>query len=235
METHYKYKHIIVVHGIGDQAPNETALGFMNEFIRSLPQGERWKLTVDNLIESVDSLMEPDGTGHPHMRSFQPANIVFSEETKESLTVHVIGFSEVYWQPIARAQIKQNDGKLSVPIPTWARSISTWLLDPGYDMTLWRAAIENVETMLGLISKLAFISKKSELFVKVTTDFLGNVEMYAESDEIRQEINQHFFEVMSRVGEFAASTREHIIARRKLKDPPAAGWEEFHDFESLEI
>jgi len=26
------------VHGIGDQAPNETALGFMNEFIRALPQ-----------------------------------------------------------------------------------------------------------------------------------------------------------------------------------------------------
>jgi hypothetical protein len=26
----YTDKHIVVVHGIGDQLPNETALGFMN-------------------------------------------------------------------------------------------------------------------------------------------------------------------------------------------------------------
>ncbi|HET7105903.1 MAG TPA: hypothetical protein VFI38_03770 [Candidatus Acidoferrum sp.] len=235
MPAHYFYKHIVVVHGIGDQAPNETALGFMNEFIRSLPQGKQWELTVDNLIESVDSLMTPAVPGDPHVRSFQPANIVFSDTTDERTIVHVIGFSEVYWQPIARAQLQQNGGLLPVPIPTWARSISTRLLDPGYKMEQWRAAIENVETMLGLLRQLAFISKKTGVFVKVTTDFLGDVEMYAESDEIRQNINLKFFEVMARVGEFAASTRENIIARRELKDPLAKGFETFHDFEDLEI
>jgi hypothetical protein len=159
MEKHHKYKHLIIVHGIGDQAPNETSLGFMNELIRVLPEGDQWKLTVDNLIESVDSLTSPLPPGPGHVRSFQPANIVFSDLATG--TVNVIGFSEVYWQPIAREHLADNDGDLPVPISTWAHSIATRLLDPGYKMAQWRAAIENVETMLSLLKQLAFLSKKT--------------------------------------------------------------------------
>ena len=31
------YKHIVIVHGIGEQQLNETGVDFMNEFCRALP------------------------------------------------------------------------------------------------------------------------------------------------------------------------------------------------------
>lgn len=236
MSNKYNYKHIVVVHGIGNQAPNETALGFMNEFIRALPRGKEWNLSVENLIESVDSLAATDVPKEQHPRSFQPANIVFSDFTDpENASVNVIGFSEVYWQPIARWYIKNNCGNLPIPIFTWARSISTRLLGPGYEMAQWRAVIENLETMLKLLGRLAMISKRNPEFAKVTTDFLGDVEMYAESDQIRQEINQKFFEVMSRVGDFAESSKNSILARLKSADPLVRGFEEFQKFEDIQI
>ena len=93
----YTYKHIVVVHGIGDQAPNETVLGFMNEFIRALPRGNHYSVTVHNLIESVDDIKAASqtipGVLRPR-RSFHPAYIVFSDTQKD--VNYVIGFSEVY-------------------------------------------------------------------------------------------------------------------------------------------
>lgn len=43
----YHYKHIVVVHGMGNQAPNETCLGFMNEFIRALPRNCKGKTCAE--------------------------------------------------------------------------------------------------------------------------------------------------------------------------------------------
>lgn len=43
------YKHIVVVHGIGEEKLN--GVNFMNEFCRSLPaDGTNYKLTVMNLV-----------------------------------------------------------------------------------------------------------------------------------------------------------------------------------------
>ena len=203
----YCYKHIVVVHGIGDQAPNETALGFMNEFIRALPQDENRHLTVRNLVESVDRMKDTERAGHK--RAFRPANVVYSD--KKADTVTVVGFSEVYWQPIAEQYIEQNKGNLPIPIFTWARSITTRLLEPGYDYSQWRDAIENLEKMLRLLDKLAVVSKKTEIFANVTVRFLGDVQMYAESDEIRQEINRQFFHVLARIGQFAQNAGDGIL------------------------
>lgn len=201
----YKYKHLLIVHGIGDQAPNETALNFMNEFICALPQDDKRKLSVHNLIESVDLLRTTGTAGHTH--PFQPANIVYSDETTG--TVNVIGFSEVYWQPITNGYIEQNKG-LPIPIFTWARSVMNRLSTPGKDFTQWRLAIENLERILQLLKRLSILFKKVGLFNNVTEKFLGDVQMYAESDAIRQEVNEKFFSVVSRVNEFANNAANSI-------------------------
>ena len=227
----FKYKHIIVVHGIGEQAPNETALGFMNEFIRALPLRCEDDLLVNNLIESVDGLM----SAKPGRARFQPANIAYRDAGGD---VHVIGFSEVYWQPIARGFLAQNEGNLPVPIFTWARSIVNRLQGDSYKMAGWRAAIENLETMLELLDKLAKISRRSQVFVDLTKNFLGDVQMYAESDAIRQEINQKFFEVLRRVGDFQAETAAKMKADLESGDPVwrgFLGFELFHKSETYVV
>ena len=148
----FNYKHVVVVHGIGDQKPNETALGFMNELIRSLPLDDSRRLTVHNLIESVDGLVE---AAPGELKKFQPAYVTYND----GRSVNVIGFSEVYWQPITDGYIESNGGNLPVPIVTWAHSIATRLLsaDGGRSTSAlagWRAAIENLERLLLLLGKL---------------------------------------------------------------------------------
>src|SRR5215472_2280865 len=85
------YKHIVIVHGIGDQVPNETALNFMNHFLRALPEGEGYKLDVDLLIQSV----HPPDKERANAQ-FDPSYVVFHKGS----SAFVIGFSEVYWQDI---------------------------------------------------------------------------------------------------------------------------------------
>jgi hypothetical protein len=239
--TPYSYKHIIVVHGIGDQAPNETALGFMNEFVRALPhEDDKLKPILHNLIESVDDLTKAAsdnklGAGHAP-RSFQPAYVVFADRRDmNNRKVCVIGFSEVYWQPISRHYFKENGDNLPIPLFTWARTIPTRLLGPGYKLAQWRAAIENLITILKLLEKLAAISKNIKLFVNVTKSFLGDVQMYAESDKIRQEINAEFFRVAGRIKALADDTEESLLSRVKRKDPYVGDFDEFERFGEREI
>src|SRR5216684_8514680 len=73
----YTHIHICVVHGIGNQVPNETALNFMNHCLRALPQGSGYSVEVDNLIESVDDVSSAAPANAPS-RSFHPAFLVFT-------------------------------------------------------------------------------------------------------------------------------------------------------------
>jgi hypothetical protein len=227
----YNYKHVVVVHGIGNQAPNETALGFMNEFIRALPLADGRELRVHNLIESVDGLLQAKPG---QLKKFQPAYVTYSD----GKSVSVIGFSEVYWQPITNSYIEENGGHLPIPIFTWAHSVATRLLsaDQGrsvYALAGWRAAIDNLEIMLQLLGALAGLAGKKEPFDAVTVKFLGDVQMYAESDEIRQKVNGKFFSVLARLDGFADQTRKSILARRG--DPLLEQFAAFDDFSHREI
>lgn len=208
----YRYKHIVVVHGIGNQEPNETALNFMNEFIYTLREDRKGEVFMYNLIESVDNLAQaPSPT---HSRKFQPANIIYTDYSRPNdPVINIIGFSEVYWQPITNGYLDK-DEKLPIPIFTWARTIANRLYDPGRDLTKWRLAIENLEKILRYLKWLAIHFKKAELFNTITQKFLGDVQMYAESDQIRKEINKQFFRVVSRIKDFSstalANTTRHI-------------------------
>jgi hypothetical protein len=70
----------------------------------------------------------------------------------------------------------------------------------------YRVVIDNLETMLGLVRKLAVIFKKSETFLKILNRFLGDVQMYTESDDIRTEINARCRSVLARATAFAGRT-----------------------------
>lgn len=250
----YTYKHIVIVHGIGDQAPNETALNFMNGLIRALPEGNRYSVEVHNLIESVDEiqkaktveedpiskltrvlLKKEDGTRETEdkqaaepvrpRRSFCPAYIIFKDTNQK--TNYVIGFSEVYWKHIPDDYIKNNSG-LPIPLFTWAHSVNTRFL--GKDkasLNEAREAIDNLEKMLRLIKMLGRIYKQSERFAFITERFLGDVQVYAESDDIRQQINDRFLNVMSRLGGFIDSARDRLKEDRDA----LPGFQEFDDRE----
>lgn|GEM_PF-3406379 len=225
----YTYKHIVIVHGMGEAAPNETALNFMNEFMRALPR-DKGSVDVFNLVESVDDIKDAkkieygdkDDLPRPR-RSFTPAYIIF----KNGSANHVIGFSEVYWKQIPDHYLEQNGGHLPIPISTWAHSINTRFLR--YEIeggNKWRTyrrfrkineVIDNVEKMLKILTRLATIYKKSGELASVTRNYLGDVQMYAESDKIRQEINNRFLNVMSRVSLFSHETREEIIRQKNLE------------------
>lgn len=208
----YTHKHIVVVHGIGDQAPNETALNFMNHFLRALPEGPGYSVEVDNLIESVDDIRGAAPAGAP-ARSFRPAFLVFtSDHAKRN---YVIGFSEVYWQHITNAYLARNEGAPPIPIFIWAHSVNTRMLGHTARFEEVRSVIDNLETMLGLVSKLAVIFRKSETFLKILNRFLGDVQMYTESEEIRAEINARFCNVLARATDFAGRT---------VKELPGAGF-----------
>lgn len=246
MPETYTYKHIVIVHGMGEAAPNETALGFMNEFIRALPDGEGYSVDVFNFVQSVDDIkeakeIEPTDEDAPlrPRRSFTPAYIIF----KNGNTNHVIGFSEVYWKQIPDHYLEQNGGHLPIPISTWAHSINTRFmrgeirsggkkksLKKNYDIhrrfRKINEVIDNVEKMLKILTRLAAIYKKSGELASVTRNYLGDVQMYAESDEIRQQINNRFLNVMSRIGLFSKETAEELKRRHG---------NEFRDFEEREI
>src|SRR5262249_46672661 len=88
----YRYKHLVIVHGIGDQVPNETSLNFMNQFLRALPRGQGFELQVDNLIESVDDV-RTQSPGNPDPPP-PPGFVVFASTAAKCNLVIV--FTEVY-------------------------------------------------------------------------------------------------------------------------------------------
>ena len=188
---------------------------------------------MHNLIESVDGLVE---AAPGELKKFQPAYVTYND----GRSVNVIGFSEVYWQPITDGYIESNGGNLPVPIVTWAHSIATRLLsaDGGRSTSAlagWRAAIENLERLLLLLGKLVGLLGKdaTKALHAVTTKFLGDVQMYAESDQIRQEVNGRFFGVVARVDDFADQTRKNILAR--LADPLFQEFSGFQEFAKRDI
>jgi len=201
----YVYKHIVVVHGIGNQRPNETALGFMNEFMRAL--AEYGEIDVDNLIASVDDFKQPPVPG-ARDQTFQPAFLIFRSNAVQRR--FVIGFSEVYWQHITGKYLARYGGDPPIPVFTWAHSVSTRFLKTGWKYHVAREALENLEKMLDLLKLLAVVFKRGGQLAAILNRFLGDVQMYAESDAIREEINARFREVLNKTHKIAAETRKKI-------------------------
>jgi hypothetical protein len=86
---------------------------------------------------------------------------------------------------------------------TWAHSINSRIRGEeraGQSLSLWREAIDNAETLLDVARKLAFVLKKADLFQKILRHFLGDVQMYAEVDDIRNAVNGVFRDALEDVG-----------------------------------
>jgi len=185
------YKHLVIVHGIGDQLRNETSISFMSEFVRALPEAIQRTVRVHNLVERIGNLTED---------AAEPAFLTCTIEKRD----YVFAFSEVYWQPVTNGYLGNNDDNPPVPIFTWAHSINTRLLHGGPRFQAARDAIDNLEKMLLMLKWLAAINKKSDLLVKILEKFAGDVEMYVESRALRGEINGKFLAVLKNVGSMRA-------------------------------
>src|SRR5258707_779088 len=179
------YKHLVIVHGIGDQVPNETSVNFMNNLLRALPEGPEYALKVHNLITTVDP---PGGK-----QKFRPAFAEFDHPGGKC----VIGFSEVYWQNITHGVLGEFQGGTPVPMFVWAHSLNTRLMTK--DFYRARDVISNLETLLGIVDKLATIFKRAEVFMRILNRFVGDVQMYAESTDIRNLVDAEFERVLARV------------------------------------
>lgn len=206
----FHYKHLVIVHGIGDQAPNETALNFINQFIRSLPYGEGYHVKVENMLEKIDEIKPDDADTRKNKprRSFTPANFIFTDEKMK--IKHVIGFSEVFWKHIPDGYLEKNEGSPPIPIFTWAHSINTRFLERGGNYHRAKEAITNIEKMLGLLDKISSIYKKSSELKEILNKFLGDVQFYTESKDIREEINQRFLDVLGRINSFSSGIKEKM-------------------------
>jgi hypothetical protein len=181
------YKHLVIVHGIGDQAPNETSINFMNNFFRALPTGKGYKLRVYNLITTVDP---PEAK----VKTFRPAYATYQQPNGNNC---VIGFSEVYWQDITNKVLKKFDKQTPIPMFVWAHSINTRIMGKHYYMV--RDAISNLESLLGIVDNLAVILKRVALFMRVLNRFVGDVQQYVESTDIRDEVDARFASVLEQV------------------------------------
>lgn len=207
------HKHVVVVHGIGDQKPNETVIGFMNEFVRSLPDHIRDTVHVHNLLETVGAGTATPSASSRALTSGHPAYLILEDRGQKVL----LSFSEVYWQPITNAYLAVNEGIPPIPIFTWAHSINTRMFHGGASFHIAREAIDNLEILLRLLRNLAVIYKKSGDFADITSKFLGDVEMYVESDEIRGKIDAEFIRVLARVHLFFAEPGAHHKVRRDMR------------------
>ena len=204
-----QFKHVVVVHGIGDQKPNETVINFINEFVRAMPPLVRATVEVHNLLSE---------TG---LRGSQPAYISLTAADGKR---HVIVFSEVYWQNVTNARLKENKNEPPIPIFSWAHSINTRLFAEkkrgGGDFRKAREAIDNLERMLNLLKALAVVYKKSGHLAEILKKFLGDVQMYAESSKIREEINNKFFPIVANGARIFQGGQVPPREREQQWDPP---------------
>jgi hypothetical protein len=213
----YSFQHLVIVHGIGDEQKNETVINFMNEFVRAMPEAVRDTVDIHNLVEQPDPKKgglllrsgPPDG---------RPAYLLLRDQGKP----YVIAFSEVYWKPVTNGYIERHK-QPPIPIFPWAHSINLRLFKGGKSYRTGREAIENLETMLGLVKRLALIYKKSGMLSTVLEQFLGDVEMYVESEPLRQNINDVFFEILGNDGAVAAEVLSQVKRRSGTPDQ-AQGW-----------
>lgn len=188
------YKHIVVVHGIGDQKRFETMFGFVNEFLRAFAASGR-KFEVEKLVPDLAVMMKAVKAGQ-HVCPGQPAHIRLNAS-------EAVGFSEVYWQDIIN-DLLDEDGAPVVPVFKWAHSINTRFVSRGgHDGDGWRMAIDNMESILTLSQRIARLTRQDDQFQRVLNRVLGDVQMYAESLEVRTLVNTRFHTVLRQVREQA--------------------------------
>ena len=133
---------------------------------------------------------------------FQPAS--FRVTDKRSRQEYVIDFSEVYWQYLIVQYLKSHEDLLPMPFFTWAHSLSNRFRqgDTKHYQTA-RRILDNLETMFMLLDKLTVILKQAEIFQRITLRFVGNVQMYAEDEVVRELVDRRFLRILGEVPAFA--------------------------------
>ena len=206
-----RFQHLVVVHGIGDQKMNQTVIDFVNAFVRSMPRAVLDHVDLHNIVERSAPQAADPAVG-------RPAFLIIDREGDRD----VIAFSEVYWQPVTSAYLAEHR-QPPIPIFSWARSIALRLVKERRKHRVAREIIANLETMLSLLRRLAFLYKKTALFADILDRFLGDVQMYVEDETLRARINNVFLDVMENDAAIAA---EALVQLNAHTAPPCAAWDD---------
>lgn len=211
-KTHY----VIVVHGIGDQRPNETLVPVVERFAWARqPEQEspsrRELLTLGRLSSK---------SGERHWAAFGgiPQHGMAAKTPwtpwDQASDGGDIRFVEIYWADVMR----RNFPKVGEPVATWSRKLlnkmrlrgdDDWALDIIRHL---RSAVIWVRRLLKL--------RLNKLASKVFDDFLGDVQLYGEHPATRGAAVRHFHECMQSIHDqhtsSAASAPVYTIVAHSL-------------------
>lgn len=208
MSTRTQKKIVLAIHGIGDQARNETALATTVRFC------DHFNYPGMVSLGAFFGALEGD--------PLQPALFVPAPPERPQLTGQ-IGFAEVYWAGIARK--REVEGYTLQETKAWAGTLVNRMRvlanrrDPanaGLDYPRIRLVLEEMIETISVLESLLALSRKAGLFdfnlKKVLDAFLGDVQLVTEFAPVRAEIVGAFHQVLAAVEKLYPDARIHLVA-----------------------
>lgn len=199
-------KILIAVHGIGDQFGYQTVQSVAHRFCehRGVP-------AAIPLGSFYSSLHKPPMGAAGFFASVSPAIPDLPD----------IGFAEVYWADVSRVPAKE--GYVLEESKKWAKTlverIACPCVDPAHkhehiDLARLKSVLEEMIEAIIVLERLFFLADKAGLFKfdlkKVLTDYLGDVQIFTEFRQYREEILNQFGEVMKRISASAGFENAEI-------------------------
>ncbi len=205
-----KKKIIVAVHGIGDQFKYETIQSVAYRFC--------------SFYHTPTAI--PLGSFHARTVGTQGALLL--ELPPGQVPAKNIGFAEVYWADIPRVPAKE--GYTLEEAKKWTKTIverlrahcekisrnltEKGLTEDDYDM-LKRVLEEMIETV-AVLERLVFLAEKAGLFKfnlkKLLTDYLGDVQIVTEFEDLRNKILKQFYSVMATIYGSDKDAELYIVA-----------------------
>jgi hypothetical protein len=198
-------KVIVAVHGIGDQARNETVLATAIRFCDCY--------RYDGGI--------PLGAFEPGPGS-RPGLVIPAPPRARDLT-GVMAFVEAHWADIPRRIAR--DGYTLQETKAWARAIVARLralatlrspVNAGIDYRRIRMVLEEMIEAIGVLEALLFLAKKAGLgefnLKALLDDYLGDVQLVTEFAAVRARIISRFANTLAAVAEKYPAAQLYIVA-----------------------
>jgi hypothetical protein len=206
--------YVIVVHGIGEQRPNETVLPVINRFAE-IRQGTKdlLKKQVVSLGMVTSQSGKPVKIGNrvsfggctpwseykfiPKKKPEKPLPPFFGEPARDGANIR---FVDMYWADI----MQEHFADVGQPIKRWGESLigrlerkqNTLGTEPGTSWVL--PVLYNLEETFSLIHTAAYF-KVPFLSEKIFKDYLGDIQLYGEYSAIRGEAVKRFHDLFEKI------------------------------------
>jgi len=211
-------KVVVAVHGIGDQAQNETALATTIRFCDYF--GYPGMVSLGAFYGSLQGprarwYFGPD-------RPPAPA-LVLPEPSVPSQFRERIGFAEVYWADIPRRL--EREGYTLQETKAWALTVVNRVrvlaaqrdaANTSIDYPRIRQVLEEMIQAIAVLESLLFLSRKAGVFdfdlSRILNAFLGDVQIVTDFAPVRAQIVAVFHEVLGAIGRLYPEAEIHVVA-----------------------